>query len=103
MRRYDVELVARIEAALDLAGAAHPLPGIENTAARDVLVHQLVESVHRIRYVRVIRERDIATFRSDPNDVRFDPLKAAMLAHRAGNVDEAFWLVFLSVHFGKHR
>ena len=26
-----------------------------------------------------------------------------MLHHRQGNIDEAFWLVFLSVHFGKNR
>jgi hypothetical protein len=32
----------------------------------------------------------------------FDPLKAAILYHRNGDQDEAFWLVFLSTHFGKH-
>jgi hypothetical protein len=32
----------------------------------------------------------------------FDPLKAAILHQRQGHVDEAFWLVFLFVHFGKH-
>jgi len=29
-------------------------------------------------------------------------LKAAILQQRRGNVEEAFWLVFLFVHFGKH-
>jgi hypothetical protein len=31
----------------------------------------------------------------------FDPLKAAVLHYRRGRVDEAYWLVFLAVHFGK--
>ena len=33
----------------------------------------------------------------------FDPLLAAELHRRQGARDEAFWLVFLFVHFGKHR
>jgi hypothetical protein len=36
-------------------------------------------------------------------DVLFDPLKAAILQQRRGNVEEAFWLLFLYVHFGKHN
>jgi hypothetical protein len=39
----------------------------------------------------------------DPASDLFDPLKAAALHSRAGRVDEAWWLVFLAVHFGKHR
>lgn len=38
----------------------------------------------------------------DPDDDLFDPLKAAILHQRLGNTEEAFWLVFLFVHFGKH-
>jgi hypothetical protein len=104
MRRRDAALVERITGALDtFARGQGPLPGIQDPAARDVLVRQLVESVHRIRYVSVIRERHIANARADPNDQLFDPLKAAILACRAGNTDEGFWLIFLFVHFGKHR
>lgn len=33
----------------------------------------------------------------------FDPLKAALLHFREGNIDEAYWLVFLFAHFGRHR
>jgi hypothetical protein len=36
-------------------------------------------------------------------DELFDPLKAAILHQRAGDLDEAFWCVFLFVHFGRHR
>ena len=33
----------------------------------------------------------------------FDPLMGAVKRQRQGDVDDAFWLVFLSVHFGRHR
>jgi hypothetical protein len=38
----------------------------------------------------------------DPSSPYFDPLKAAILHQTAGDLDEACWLVFLSVHFGKN-
>ncbi len=61
-----------------------------------------MESVRRVEYVRVIRSRPLSPRRMNPNDELFDPLRAAILHHDSGNIDEAFWLVFLFVHFGKH-
>ena len=104
MRPRDATLAARINAGFDaFVRDRVPLPGIQDPSARVVFVRQLIESVHRIEYVTVIRRRQIAPGRADPNDPLFDPLKAAVLAHGAGDVDEAFWLIFLFVHFGKHR
>jgi hypothetical protein len=40
--------------------------------------------------------------RINPDDEYFDPLKAAIFQQRSGNTEEAFWLIFLFVHFGKH-
>jgi hypothetical protein len=68
---------------------------------RAALLEQVLESVHRVTYVSVMRARDISPRRADPNDELFDPLKAAILHQRQGHNDEAFWLVFLFVHFGK--
>jgi len=79
-----------------------PLPGIHDFAKRATLVEQLLESVRRVEFVRVIREREISDRRADPDEDLFDPLRAAILHERTGNIDEAFWLVFLFVHFGKH-
>jgi hypothetical protein len=62
-----------------------------------------VSSIHRITYIHRIRERDISPLRADPASESFDPIKAAIFHHRSGNIEEAFWLVFLSVHFGKHN
>lgn len=79
-----------------------PLPGIRPAAHRAALLKQLVESIHRIEYISVIRTRDISDLRADPSSDLFDPVKAAVLFQRRGQIDEAFWMVFLFVHFGKN-
>ena len=78
------------------------LPGIQPLARRETLLAQIVESVRRVRYVSVMRDRGVSERRADPNDELFDPLKAAVLFQEQGELDEAFWLVFFFVHFGKH-
>lgn len=78
------------------------LPGIQNPANETAFVEQLLESVRRVRYVAVINTRDVSPARADPASLLFDPIKAAIHHHRRGNFDEACWLVFLSVHFGRH-
>jgi hypothetical protein len=65
-------------------------------------VQQLLESIRRVRYVAVISSRDLSPARADPSSLLFDPIKAAIHHHRQGNLDEACWLIFLSVHFGRH-
>jgi hypothetical protein len=67
-----------------------------------VLIEQLVESVRRIEYVKVMRKRPISPGRADPANALFDPLKAAVIRQRQGDIEEAFWFVFLFVHFGRH-
>lgn len=79
-----------------------PLPGIADPAARRTLLLQMIDSLRRVRYVKTVLTRDISTRRADPQDDIFDPIKAAVLAIRNGNVEEAYWLVFLFVHFGRH-
>lgn len=81
----------------------HALPGICNVATRLSFLEQLLESIHRVNYVSVILTRDISSRRLDPNDELFDPLKASILFQRHCQTDEAFWMVFLFVHFGMHH
>jgi hypothetical protein len=80
-----------------------PLPGISSAAARWTLAEQMVESIRRNEYIAVIRSRGCSTLRRDPDSPIFDPLRAAILDAESGDLDEAFWLTFLFVHFGKHR
>lgn len=78
------------------------LVGIGNPEKRETLIKQFVESLRRIRYITRIAERNVGSHRADPHDPRFDPEWAASYYKHQGNLDEAFWLVFLSVHFGKN-
>jgi hypothetical protein len=79
------------------------LLGIPTQAELTALVGQMVDSVARINYVKTIATRDISPARLDPKNAHmFDPLRAAIQHMRDGNEDEAFWLIFLFVHCGKH-
>ncbi len=103
MRPRDAQLAQRIEAELvAFDQTTRPLPGVRHAARREAFCEQLLESIHRVRFVRALRARPITDRRADPDDDLFDPLKAAIIQQRRGNVEEAFWLVFLSIHFGKH-
>ena len=103
MRPRDEGLRARIDARLLVFGKSiRPLPGIRSELRRRSFCEQLVESIRRVRYVEVLRSRSLAAGYLDPQNNFFDPLKAAILQQRNGNLEEAFWLVFLFVHFGKH-
>lgn len=79
------------------------LPGISKVVSRDTLVAQIVESLRRIEYLKLIASRPISLRCADPNSIAFDPLKAAVLRNSEGDYDEALWLVFLATHFGRHR
>ena len=103
MRPRNRELAQRLESdLLSFDRGKRSIPGIHNSTRRKVLLEQLLESIHRVRYVEVVRTQKLSNRRADPNDNLFDPLKAAILCQRQGNIQDAFWLVFLFVHFGKH-
>lgn len=95
---------AQFDTALqDYEAANGALPGIAQRERRAVLVEQLVESARRTQYFEVLKKRPGSPAVADPNSAAFSPLRASIMQQRAGNRDEAFWLVFLFVHFGKHR
>ena len=104
MRPKDVKLAEQLSAKLDaFHNYKRPLQGIQNAARKSVFLEQVVESIHRIQYIERIQNRPPNIWCTDPNSDLFDPYKAALIYQRQQNIDEAFWLVFLSVHFGKHR
>ena len=78
-----------------------PLPGVLQTENVLAFVAQLIDSLHRIEYVRTVRNRPISHARSNPNNSLFDPVRAAMLMS-ANHREEAFWLVFLATHAGRN-
>jgi hypothetical protein len=78
------------------------LAGLDNYQRKDVFIRQMIDSIKRIKYIRTICERDISVRRIDPSDGIFDPIRAAIWFKRNGNIDEAFWFIFLFSHFGKN-
>jgi Alpha-glutamyl/putrescinyl thymine pyrophosphorylase clade 3 len=103
LRPKDQETGARLREALTVFDrTVQPLPGVQEAAYLQALTEQLVESIRRIRYVDAIKGRAISATCADPQKVSFDPIKAALFHRRNGDPEEAFWLVFLFIHFGKH-
>jgi hypothetical protein len=104
MRPGDREEAGRLERQLtEYETTVGRLPGIEQVDRRTVLIEQLLESQRRNRYVQVLLSRELGPQSANPDSPIFDPLKAAIICARRGDNEEAFWLVFLFVHFGKHK
>lgn len=103
MRPRDRDVARRLEEELLIFDQnRQSLVGIRDPTSRAVFIEQLIESTRRIMFVTVLRSRDLSDKRRDPAAELFDPLRAAILCQRSGDLEEAFWLVFLFVHFGKH-
>ena len=103
MRSKDRRRQGDLEAGLVAFSHHTRLAGIADTDARASLARQMIDSLHRIEFVQRLGERVPDERRKDPHSELFDPVKAAFLHNRAGDTDEAAWLVFLSTHFGYHR
>jgi hypothetical protein len=103
VRPADNELSKRLKTDLiSFDEMMHPLLGIRDPAKFETFIEQLLDSIHRIKYVSILLTRKLSDRNGDPNEETFDPIKAAILHHRNGDIDEAFWLTFLFAHFGKH-
>src|SRR4051812_2858211 len=109
MRLRDRAEAARIDAVLtNFHLNTRPLPGIQDPANRECFVEQVLESIHRVDFIRrgvLFRgnePRVLDARRTDPTSDLFDPIKAAAIRAREGDHDEACWLIFLFTHFGMH-
>ncbi|ENV10212.1 hypothetical protein F966_01385 [Acinetobacter higginsii] len=79
----------------------HSIPAAAFPIEIDVLSRQLVDSICRVEYFQKIQTRPISHFRTDPTHVLFDPIRAIFF-YKKHNIDEAFWLAFLMIHFGEN-
>lgn len=103
MRGLHRDRIDQIEAAIAKFNAeVFPLTGVVGADERRACAEQLVSSMRRVDYVRGFATRNIDARRADPSHDLFDPLMAATLAVKHGDIDEAWWLTFLATHFGKH-
>lgn len=104
MRKNYAAATARLLTGLVKYEASHgPLRGIADPDARDAFAGQIIDSEQRVRYFQLLQLRSLDPTSADPTYPSFDPLRAAILNRNAGDYDEALWMVFLFVHFGKHR
>lgn len=102
MRPGDMELCDTINERLTEFNEIRPMPGIDTAAARNCFIEQIVDSVRRIKYVTVVKNKNHTVQVADATNSAFDPIKAAALKRQQGALNEAYWLVFLSIHFGKN-
>jgi hypothetical protein len=98
------QLTSRLAAGFDAYEAAvGPLPEL-SAARRASLIGQLADSSRVSMYVEHLRTASLSPQAADASDAGwFNPIKAAIIRHREGDVDEAFWLIFLLTHFGRNR
>jgi hypothetical protein len=78
-----------------------PLQGVAHTENMLAFVAQLIDSLHRVEYVRAIARRPIDAERANPRNPLFDPVRAAVLLSK-DLPEESFWLVFLATHCGRN-
>ena len=79
------------------------LPGLSNANRKSTLVAQVIDSIRRIEYVYQIAIRARSISLSTPFSGYFQPLSGAAALYNNGYVDDAYWLVYLATHFGKHK
>jgi hypothetical protein len=98
---YSADRARLLQGIADYEATHGYLPGIDEPDARYSLVEQLIDSEQRNAHFARLNSRDTDARAADPRLDEFDPLRASIIHRRAGNIDEAFWLAFYFVHFGK--
>jgi hypothetical protein len=80
-----------------------PTIGLTNPARKSVLAAQLVDSVRRIAYLNLLSARSRSPSLHTPYSGGFQPLAGGAVFLRSNRIDDAYWLVYLATHFGKHK
>lgn len=77
------------------------LPGVDDPGALEALATQIIASLRREDYYRLVQKKPISAKRADPNNDAFDAERAVVHYMQQGDVDEAAWLIFLMTHFAR--
>ena len=103
IRPRDRSTASQLEMKLvQFSSSVLPLPGVADQIKRQVFVAQLIESMRRVELIVHMRNHQISSQSADPHHAGFNPIRAAIYHAQNGSTDEAYWLVFLLTHFGKH-
>jgi len=103
MRIKDPALFQALDTKLSTFTSLYNLPGINSTVKKDCLIHQIIDSDRRIKVAQHIGSKAYNHIVADPSRASFNPLAAASYHFQNGDIDEAIWLVFLAIHFGKNK
>ena len=79
------------------------LVGMNSVNRKSALIAQIIDSIRRTEYLRLISIRSNSVNLSTPYSGSFHPLAGAAAMFKAGHIDDAYWLVYLATHFGKHK
>lgn len=104
MKKKDrIALALQLHTGIDALKSVLEMPGLLTPKHQEVLVQQLIDSIRRIQFVTIFRQREVDAECADPNSNAFHPVKGASYLFRQGQLDEACWLTFLAIHFGKNK
>ena len=104
MNSKDRALAARLNTQLKrLVSRDDRLAGIASDPSREAFVAQVMDSHRRLRMLDMISARTPSPRRADPSHPLFHSWHGAVAEAKQGRRDEAFWLLFLGIHFGRHR
>ena len=104
MNYEDQALSRRLDKQLKtLASRYGCFPGMAADSSRETFVAQVIDSHRRLRIIEAIAARPPSLRRTNPSEALFHPWHAAAARAALGERDEAFWLLFLGIHFGRHR
>ncbi len=79
------------------------LPGLTSQGHVESFVKQLIDSIKRNDYIFFINSLQFSEQVTDPNSPAFNPIKAVSYYISIGDHEEAIWLIFLIIHFGKNK
>ena len=77
--------------------------GLNSDERKSVFAAQLTDSVRRIEYLNSVAARSNSPNLHMPYSGSFEPFGGATVLHKTGQIDDAYWLVYLATHFGKHK
>jgi hypothetical protein len=80
-----------------------PFVGLAGPNRKSVLIAQLIDSIRRIKYLRLTSVRAKSPSLYTPYSGSFQPFGGAAALQKIGRTDDAYWLVYLATHFGKHK
>ena len=79
------------------------LAGLTGHLRKPALLHQLIDSVRRIEYLNITSARSRSVNLYTPYSGSFSPFGGGAALQKRGRIDDAYWLVYLATHFGKHK